>query len=346
MLVSVNILTWNAQKYIRQCLNGVFSQSYDKFEINIVDNGSKDNTVVILKEEFLPKYKGIKLIENKNNIGFAQGHNQLIKISSGDLILSLNQDLILEKDYIKNSVSLFKDKSIGAMQGKLYRFDWDKNEIQQNEGKKIIDTTGLIILKSRRVINRGQGQPDLGLYENIEEIFGVDGAAPIYRRQALEDIKLPFIFQSFNDEYFDSDFFSYLEDVDISWRLRLAGWKIVYNPKAIGYHGRGAKDVKNIFNFFELFLTRKNINSFVKKISWRNRRLMQLKNEFVLNILKDAPFWLIKEFLGLIYILFFEPQTLKAIPEFFSMAPKALKKRKYIMNNLKVKPQDIRQWFQ
>lgn len=351
MLVSINILTWNAQKYIRKCLESALNQTYPKVEINILDNGSQDKTVKIIKDEYLPKFPQIVFIENKTNCGFAAGHNQLINISRGDLILPLNQDLILDKNYIKNSVELFNDKSVGAMQGKLYRYDFDRNEAEKIDNKKIIDTTGLIILKSRRVINRGQGEKDIGQFNKIEEVFGADGAAPIYRKQALESIKIPeqpnskSKIENSKFEFFDSSFFAYLEDVDLSWRLRLYGWKIIYNPKAIGYHGRGAKDVQSIYNLRELIKGRKMIGAFAKEISWRNRRLMQVKNEFLVIFLKHLPWWLLKEILGVGYLLLFERSTLKAIPDFFKMLPTVRQKRKIIMKNIKVSARDIEKWF-
>lgn len=341
MLVSINILTWNAQKYIRKCLEGALSQTYPKIEINIVDNGSQDKTIEIIQKEFLPKYTQIKFLKNDKNIGFAAGHNQLILLSKGDLIVPLNQDLILDKDFIKNSIEIFNDLKVGAMQGKLYRYDFDKDEVEKIGDRLVIDTTGLVILKSRRVVNRGQGEPDFGQFDinGQEEVFGADGAAPIYSKKALEDVKL------YKDDYFDSSFFAYLEDVDLSWRLRLYGWKIIYNPRAIGYHGRGAKDVKNIYNPVELIKGRNAIGAFAKKISWRNRRLMQIKNEFLSLFLKHLPWWILKEIFGLVYIFLFERQTLKAVPQFFKMLPEAQNKRKIIMNNTKITADEISKWF-
>lgn len=347
MLVSINILTWNAEKYIRQCLNAALNQSHNEIEVNILDNGSKDKTIEIIEKEFLKSNK-IRLVKNSANIGFAAGHNQLIDLSRGQLVLPLNQDLILDKNFVKNSIGIFNDEKVGAMQGKLYRYDFDQNSVEQKNNRKIIDTTGLIILKSRRVINKGQGEPDLGQYEKVEEVFGADGAAPIYRKTALENIKLPIFNIKAHDshfEYFDSSFFAYLEDVDLSWRLRLYGWKVIYNPAAIGYHGRGAKDVKNIYNPLELIKGRKAIGSFAKRISWCNRRLMQIKNEFLGIFLKNSPWWVLKEIFGFIYIVIFERETLKAIPEFFKMAPEAFRKRQIIRSKTTITSQEIEKWF-
>jgi len=343
MLVSINILTWNAEKYIRRCLEGALNQTHREIEINILDNGSSDNTVKIIQDEFLPNFPQIKFYQNEKNIGFAAGHNQLIELSKGEFILPLNQDLILDKDYIKNSLKIFDDQKVGAIQGKLYRYDFNNDRPEKINGANIIDTTGLIILKSRRVINRGQNEIDRGQFEQVEEVFGADGASPLYRKEALEDIKLPTASSKY--EYFDSDFFSYLEDVDLSWRMRLYGWKIIYNPKAIGYHGRGAKDVKNIYDLKELINSRQALSAFTKKISWRNRRLMQVKNEFLSIFLKHLPWWFIKEVLGIVYLLLFERTTLGAIADFFKLLPYAIKKRKIIMSKVRISKREIEKWF-
>jgi len=310
-LVSINILTYNGESLIEDCLKSALSQTYSDVEVLVIDNASSDKTLEKIKNQ---KSK-IKIIENKENLGFAVGHNSGIKESKEEYVLCLNQDVVLDKDFVKYAVEVMeKDDKIGAVQGKLYKHD------------KILDTTGLIALKNRRFINRGQGEEDRNQYP-AGEIFGVDGAAPIYRREALENTKI-------NNEYFDEDFFCYKEDVDLAWRMRLYGWKAFFEPKAIAYHLRGAGD-SAVRKPIAIIKERKKISRLAKFYSFKNQRLMQIKNEVPSLFFRDFFSIVIKELGAWFYVLFFEHFTWKAIKELIGQMPSAFKKRKIIMSNKK-----------
>jgi len=328
-LVSINLLTYNAEKYIKSCLNSVFSQAYPELEILIIDNASTDGTVEYLKK--LPKRQNLKIVFNKKNVGFAAGHNQGIRKSGGEFVLCLNQDVILENGFVREAVEIFKkDRKIASVQGKLLRWNLGLSTI--------IDTTGLVIFKNRRIINREQGQIDQGQFENREEIFGADGAAPVYRREALEDVKI-------KEEYFDEDFFCYKEDVDLAWRLRLRGWKAIYQPKSVAWHARTAGD-SAAKGYLSIVRERLKINKFGKFHAFKNQRLMQLKNEQPLLLIKHLPWFLPKEIISWVYVLLFEKYTWKAMKELFKLTPNAWRKRKIIMAKNKVRVRDMEKWFE
>jgi GT2 family glycosyltransferase len=339
-LVSINLLSWNGEKYIRDCLGSVFNQTYPNLEIVIVDNGSTDKTVDYLKE-IKTKKRDLKIIFNPKNIGFAAGHNQLIRESKGEFILCLNQDVILDKNFIQGAIEIFnRDKKAAAVQGKLLR--WQKGlPIFENysdyQVSHIIDTTGLVVLKNRRIINRGQGEIDQGQFEKIEEIFGPDGAAPVYRRKALEDIKI-------GNEYFDEDFFAYKEDVDLAWRLRLYGWKIFYQPKSVAFHDRTAGDSFAV-SYINIIQERLKISKFGKYLAFKNQRLMQLKNEDYWLLIKHLPWFLPKEIASWFFVLIFERYTWRAIKDLFKKMPRAWQKRKVIMANKRIGTKEIERWF-
>ena len=322
-LVSINLLTYNAEKYIEDCLNSVFSQSYPYLEILIIDNNSTDNTVDYLKG--LTSKPELKIIFNQKNVGFAAGHNQGIKESQGEFILCLNQDVVLDKDFVKKAVEIFKkNNKLAAVQGKLLR-------------QRTIDTTGLIILKNRRIINRGQGQIDQGQFGKIEEIFGADGAAPVYRRKALEDIKV-------NGEYFDQDFFCYKEDVDLAWRMRLYGWKAIYQPAAVAWHWRGSGDSATRTPW-GIVKERRKISQFSKYLSFKNQRLMQIKNELTWLFFKHLPWIIAKEIAAWLYILLFERYTWSIVKSLFKQISRAWQKRKIIMNKKRIGNREMGRWF-
>ncbi len=339
-LISVNILTWNGEEYIKDCLNSVFNQTYPNLEILITDNNSGDNTIKYIND-IKGRYKSLRFFLNPKNIGFAAGHNQMIKKSKGDFVFCLNQDVVLNKDFVLNIMELFKkDKDIASVQGKLLR--WQKglpisNDYSDYHVSHIIDTVGLLFLKNRRIINKGQGEIDQGQFEKVEEIFGPDGATPVYRRKALEDIKI-------NDEYFDEDFFAYKEDVDLAWRLRLYGWKSFYQPKSVAYHDRTAGD-SFALNFISIIKERLKISKFGKYLAFKNQRLMQIKNEQIGSFIKYFPYFLLKEIGSWGYVLLFERYTYRAIKDLFKLMPKALRKRKIIMKRKRIDSREINKWF-
>lgn len=326
-MVSIIILTYNAEKYIKDCLESVQKQTYKDIEILIIDNNSSDQTREILKK--LKPSPGLKIIFNSQNTGFSAGQNQGIKNSRGEFVLCLNQDVILDKNFVEQALNLMEqNEKIGAVQGKLLR----------QPAKNTIDTTGLVILKNRRIISRGQGQIDQGQYQQIAEIFGADGAAPLYRRAALEDVKI-------NQEYFDEDFNMYKEDVDLAWRLRLYGWRAFYQPKAVAWHWRTSGDAATRTPW-GIIQERRKINAFSKCLSFKNQRLAQIKNELPWLFFKHLPWIIPKELGAWLYVLFFEKYTLPAIRDLFRQAPRAWQKRKVIMAKKRMGKEKMERWFE
>jgi len=349
MLVSINLLTYNAEQFIRDCLKSVLAQTYLPAELLVIDNNSSDGTVDIAQkiiEQMSFKFSA-RVIRNEKNLGFAAGHNLGINKSRGELVLCLNQDAVLAPDFIEKAVEFFeknKDAKIGALQPKLLRLNG------KSQPSDIIDTTGLLMLKNRRIISRGQGEKDQGQYSVADEIFGADGAAPVYRREALEDVGISASSASKSapnqrTEYFDEDFFAYKEDVDIAWRMRLRGWRVFYLPQMIGWHARGAGD-SAATNYYAIIRERIKISRFVKYVAFKNQRLMQIKNEQSWLLFKHLPWFLPKEIASWIYVLLFERFTLKAIKDLFLQAPGAWKKRKIIMSRKRVGAREMEIWFE
>ncbi len=345
-LVSISLLAYNGKKYLKDCLNSVCSQSYKEIELIVIDNDSSDGTKEIVKKISF----GGPLIKvfNQKNLGFSAGHNQAIKKAKGKYILCLNQDVFLDKYFIQKAVeTMEKDDKIASVQGKLLRWT---NDLPVFRGytdyhiSHIIDTTGLEMLKNRRIINRRQGEIDSQEQEEaIEEIFGADGAAPLYRREALESIKIS-LKETEQEEYFDEDFFCYKEDVDLAWRLRLYGWKSIYQPAALGWHARTAGESASR-KYFSIIRERLKINPFGKYHAFRNQRLMQVKNEQIGLLARHFPRLAVKEMGSWFFVLVFEKYTWRAIKEFFQLLPQALQKRKIIMAKKIASTEEMKQWF-
>ncbi len=145
-------------------------------------------------------------------------------------------------------------------------------------------------------------------------------------------------------EYFDEDFFMYKEDVDLAWRMRLYGWKTIYEPNAIGYHLRGAGEGA-VSSYLKIAKARRKISQLAKYHSFKNQRLMQIKNELCALFLAHFCRIIIKEVGSWIYVLFFEKYTWKAIKQLVKKIPKAGRKRKIIMNRKRATASEMKKWF-
>lgn len=323
--ISINIVTWQAEKYLPWLLKSIYDQTFNDYSILVTDNNSSDSTVSYLKEY----YPQVKVIKNKNNIGFAKAHNQAIHWTRSKYILCLNQDVVIDKYFLENCFDYMeKNERLSALTGKIYQWD-----MLNSQPTKIIDSTGLKIFKNHKVIDRGHGEIDSGQFDKAEEIFGVSGACPFFRRALLEKIKI-------NYEYFDETFFSYKEDVDLAFRLQLAGFTSFYLPEAIAYHDRTTSKKNNKIKLFQ----RKN--SFVNYHSYKNHLMVLSKNEFMKNMLKYFPLIFFFELKKFFYLLIFETKTLRALKELFRLLPIILKKRKFIKNNITIiKPKDLNKWY-
>lgn len=217
---AVIIPNWNGEDMIKDCISSLLLQS-TKPQIIVVDNGSEDNSISIIRS-----FADVELLEFKDNAGFAGGVNRGIKyaLDKGfEYIALFNNDAVADKDWLNNLlIEAEADIKNGIITGKFMRSD-----------KKHIDSTGDFYTIWGLPFPRGRNQLDTGQYDIRETVFGATGGASLYRAALFEDIGI-----------FDEDFFAYYEDVDISFRAQMAGWKVVYTPKAKAYHGLGGTSSK------------------------------------------------------------------------------------------------------
>ena len=328
-MLSCVIINFNGKELLSGCIDSLLAMKNVEKEVVVLDNLSTDGSVDFLRKHY-PK---IRIIQNKVNRGYAGGANDAIRETSGEYVMLLNPDIRLNPDYAATLLMRMRyAKDVGAIAGKLLKYDF-KND----RATKIIDSAGLQMFKNRRCVDRGQGEHDIGQYEVAEEVFGVTGACPLYRREALEDVMVC-------GEYFDEDFFMYKEDVDISWRMRLFGWACFYDPQAIGFHGRGTGAVLRK-NLVEVAKKRSDLSKFQRGLSYRNERLMRLKNEFLSMFFGNAHNILLKEFLFLGLMLSSERFLFKSFFEILRYAPRAFKKRRIIQRRKIISARDLRRWF-
>jgi GT2 family glycosyltransferase len=213
---SIIIPTWNGRAFIEDCLNSLLSQDYPDFEVIVVDNASTDGTADFVAE----KYPTVRLIRNERNLGFSGGVNIGLAQAAGEILVLLNQDTLVEPTWLKELIQgMLTDDKIGIGGCKI--LDWS--------GEKIWHT-GVVLDEERKFpILRGAGEIDQGQYEQPEAMPAVVGAAFAIRRELLETIG-----------FLNEDYFFYLEDTDYCLRAREAGYKVMYNPRAVLRHYVGA----------------------------------------------------------------------------------------------------------
>jgi GT2 family glycosyltransferase len=213
-LVSIIIVNCNGRGFLQGCLESIFNQSCSDFEIIFIDNGSTDDSVQYVKE----KFPDVIIIENRENLGFARANNQGIAIAKGKYIALLNNDTVVDREWIKSLLAKAESSSekVGMWAGKI---------LSMQEPGKIDSVGGLMISPDGIAKGRGRLEEDVGQYDNDDEVFIPSACAALFKKEMLDEIGL-----------FDEDFFAYCEDTDIGLRARLAGWRTVSVPKAVVYH--------------------------------------------------------------------------------------------------------------
>ena len=206
------------------------------FKIAVFDNSDNDynHNYDYFKTEKIVS----KIFRSETNIGFASAYNQLMQwsLKEGDqLFLMLNPDILVDKNFLKEILKpAFKDKNFAVLAPKIYYWDFS------NKTKtRTIDSCGLGLNHSHYFFDRGQGTVDHLNYRDQEEVFGFTGAGALLN---LEKIKA---LDPEKQEFFDEMMFMYKEDVDLSYRLQLAGERIIFIPKAILYHDRSLSKSKS-----------------------------------------------------------------------------------------------------
>lgn len=306
--VTVGLLTCNSEHYLEPCLNSILSQDYENLEIVVLDNASEDDSAEVIKA----KYGDIRVIESSENLGFGCGHNRIIDQTDGEFYACLNADMIFEPNFISSLVRAISEKPVyGASGGKVKRWDFkgyleDSGEVREMGKTNFIDSIGIRMLKNHRFEDLGQGEVDYGQYDSTKDLFGISGAAVLYRRKALEDISFT------NDEgfkeYFDEAMFMYKEDVDLAYRLQWAGWKCRYTPSAVAYHDRTVKSIGS--STWEIIKNRANKPSKINQMSYLNHKILLQKNyvdDFSLGVKSSTGWYNFKTFM---YLALFEQETL------------------------------------
>ena len=253
MKADIIVFTYNNETVISRCLDSVRKQSVRNFVCTVVDDCSTDNTVGLIRK----KYPWVKLITKKKNTGPSESRNIGICHTKNEYIAMLDSDVGLKEDWLEQQLELMKDGSVAVAGSKLI--------FAKNRGK--INSAGGCITRLGFGFDRGCGS-DIGKYNMPEPVAFVCSAACMFRRDIVKKIG------SFDETYFYPH-----EDTDFCWRAALAGYKIIYNPAAIAWHGVGE--------------TTRKMSSRVAFHATKNRIRSIIKNYSPMNVVKYLPLHLI-----------------------------------------------------
>jgi GT2 family glycosyltransferase len=211
-IISVIIVNLNGEKYLGDCLGSLASQTFRDFEVIVVDNGSTDGSLDLIKKDF----PWVRVVPLADNTGFAKGNNTGFAVASSRYMVTLNNDTIADSNWLKALYEAAEaDASVGMVASKIFL----------GRAGKELDSAGMLIYPDGMSRQRGRGETDNGQFDSIREVLFPSACAALYRGDMLKDIG-----------WFDEDFFSYCEDADLGLRARLAGWKAVFAPRATVRH--------------------------------------------------------------------------------------------------------------
>ena len=243
ILASIVVVNWNGRQYLKPCLRSLQQQTFQDFEVIVVDNGSTDGSVQLLATAF----GWVRLIRNRENRGFAAANNQAIRASNAPFVATLNNDTRPEPGWLDALMyAIESNPRVGSCASHMLFAD----------RPGMINSAGIAIDRACIAWDRLGGQPDAPGETTPQEVFGACAGAALYRRAMLDEIDL-----------FDEDFFAYLEDVDLAWRAQAAGWCSLYVPAARVVHHHSGTAVEGS-RFKGRLLGRNKIWLIAKNVSW------------------------------------------------------------------------------
>ena len=213
--VAVVIPNWNGRRWLPDCLESIAAQTVSPAETIVVDNGSTDGSLELLRES-----PGVRVVSLGRNTGFAFAANRGVEAAESDLVALVNTDVVLAPDWLERMIAaLESDPGAASVACKM---------VDLRDPDLLYDA-GDVLRRDGACEQRGRFERDDGRFDEPGEVFGACAGAALYRRSVVLDAG-----------GFDERYFTYLEDVDLALRLRLAGWRCRYEPVVARHAGEGS----------------------------------------------------------------------------------------------------------
>ncbi|NQT48847.1 MAG: glycosyltransferase family 2 protein [Chloroflexi bacterium] len=313
--VSVMILHHDGVEILDNCLKSVLKTDYGNYEVTVIDNGSTDGTVDLIRQNYS---NSINFIRNGENLGFCVAYNRVLMQTSADYVALLNDDTEVEPNWLKELVSVAEsDSSIAAVQAKVLSLR-DRRYFEYNGAAgNLLDIYGYPVCMGRVFET---AEEDKGQYDQVVDIFYASGPATFIRRSVLEETGL-----------FDEAYFAHFDEVDLGWRMHLRGYRVKSAPKAVVYHLGGAT--------LAYGSPRKAY------LNHRNSLVTLIKNYSVKNLLRVLPLRLALEFVSTGHYMVKSPRCalapLKSLLWIIAHLPSILRKRREVQRLRKVSDDEI-----
>lgn len=287
---SVLILNWNGRDLLDGCLTSLRHQTFRDFETILVDNGSLDGSADLIRSDF-PE---VRLVELRENTGFCGGNNEAFRVSTGELIVLLNNDAELDAGFLAAMHEAAANDESAAMHdvpaldnaaghetalrqttahnaaGRDVAFGMFAACVRMYDRRDVFDSTGLLVYPDGICRSRGWLEEDRGQYDEAVEVLCPNGCAAVYRRAMIDEVG-----------FFDDAYFAYLEDLDVGLRGQLRGWRCQYVPRAVAFHKKSM--TSGYHSAFKAFLVERN------RI-WNAVKLLPLR------LLVLSPLWTIARY--------------------------------------------------
>ena len=219
MQTAVVILNWNGVGHLRQYLPSVLQNTPAEVRIVVADNGSTDASVEFVEHY----YPDVEIVRLDRNYGFAEGYNRALQEVEADYYVLLNSDIEVTPQWIEPLVAMLdENKEVAAVAPKLLSFTEPTRFEYAGAAGGFIDFLGYPFCRGRILSTTEQ---DCGQYDTPREVFWASGAAFCCRAE---------VFHSLGG--FDGDFFAHMEEIDLCWRMQLAGYKVMCEPRSVVYH--------------------------------------------------------------------------------------------------------------
>lgn len=310
MSTTILLISTDRAKELRRSLPAALAQP--DAEVVVIDNASSDATAELTREH------GARHLRLERRMSWAEANNEGIAAAEGDSVLLLNADCFLEPDFLHHARPRLAEPGIGSVAPKLVR------TLGPEPGDRLdlIDAAGMILDRRRKNNLVGHGRPS-GAYDTSGRAFGADGAAALYRREMLDDCAI-------DGRALDPAFQKWASDVDLAWRGHLLGWECAYEPMAVAYHVRSYGPT-----------SRKLVPEGDRRVQFRNRYLMMLKNDSPASLARDLPRIAAYEVLALGHALLRERHLLKGYAEAAALRGDALSQGREIAARRRIDPRQV-----
>ncbi len=315
--ITVVIPHYNGLKILDDCLNSLFKNTFSDFDTLLIDNGSTDGSQQMVRE----KYPQVTLVQNEQNLGYAGGCNQGIRMAKTEYVLLLNNDTVMPPNFLQEMLAaLERDPQAAMVQPKILSIQNKKHFDYSGAAGGELDVFGYPFARGRifDTVERDEGQ-----YDRLEaQVFWTSGCALLLRKSVTDRIGL-----------LDEDFFAHQEEIDLNWRAQLAGYKNLVTTRTHIFHYTG--------------FTLGHHNQWKMYLNHRNNLIMMLKNYSWASLVVLFPLRLLLELVTVVADLILwngkrAPAVLKALYYIFTHPALILKKRRTVQALRKVSDRQIR----